>query len=444
MHRRAEFAGVENFLLYDFFTIEGAVNEDVYAFSNGLGDQRNLVVFHNHYGSTAGWIRTSVGYVEKIGDERRMQQRSLAEGLRLSDDPNSYVLMRDLTSGLEYIHPSKELVEQGLYIALDAYKYHVFADIRVVQDDEWQSYRQLYNYLGGRGVASVQDALRELILQPVQHPFRQIANPGYFNYLLSSRMTSDRASLPEGLLDEAAEKMSQLLRGIGRLTGESLNHETILSELRERLEMLLSLETLHQHVPVKGARKFHEALTFISESLSEQNNKWLVLFGWVFLHNLGKASGGGDEEDQALTWMDEWQLSRILAEAYLEMGYDSAATQRMVDTVRMLISQQCWYSSFGSQPLETILQNWLADETVRRFLGVNRFKDVLWFSHDAFVDFVWWMDALNILELSGRNDATSTRLVEQVLDVHEIMTELLEVEEESGYQVNKLLEAAEK
>ena len=44
LRRRYLFAGVENFLLYDFFTPEGTVNEDVFAYSNRVGDQRGLVL----------------------------------------------------------------------------------------------------------------------------------------------------------------------------------------------------------------------------------------------------------------------------------------------------------------------------------------------------------------------------------------------------------------
>ncbi len=44
LHRRYLFSGVENFLLYDFFTPEGGVNEDVFAYSNRVGEERALVV----------------------------------------------------------------------------------------------------------------------------------------------------------------------------------------------------------------------------------------------------------------------------------------------------------------------------------------------------------------------------------------------------------------
>jgi glycosidase len=40
LHRRRVFAGVENFFLYDLFTPEGHVDENVFAYTNRLGDER--------------------------------------------------------------------------------------------------------------------------------------------------------------------------------------------------------------------------------------------------------------------------------------------------------------------------------------------------------------------------------------------------------------------
>ncbi len=54
MKRRHLFADVKNFLLYDFFTPEGSVNENVFAYSNRAGDERALVVYNNKYESGKG------------------------------------------------------------------------------------------------------------------------------------------------------------------------------------------------------------------------------------------------------------------------------------------------------------------------------------------------------------------------------------------------------
>jgi hypothetical protein len=65
LHRRELFAQSHDFRLYDFFTDEGWVNEDVFAYSNRGGGERALVVYHNRYARTAGWLRTSCAYAQK-------------------------------------------------------------------------------------------------------------------------------------------------------------------------------------------------------------------------------------------------------------------------------------------------------------------------------------------------------------------------------------------
>ena len=42
------------------FDPSGSVNEDVFAYSNRLGDERALVIYHNRFASAQGWIRSSV------------------------------------------------------------------------------------------------------------------------------------------------------------------------------------------------------------------------------------------------------------------------------------------------------------------------------------------------------------------------------------------------
>ncbi len=185
LHRRSLFAGVENFHLYDFFTSEGWVNEDVIAYSNVQGDQRSLVLYHNKFASTEGWIRWSAAQKSyQPGEQGRLVQRSLAEGLAISPADNKYILFRDHISNLEFIHPSREIAEKGLFFHLDAYRCAVLLDFREVWDDDLNSYQTLYNYLAGRGVPNIQEALQELLLGPVMRPIQEILNPGYFRYLL--------------------------------------------------------------------------------------------------------------------------------------------------------------------------------------------------------------------------------------------------------------------
>ncbi len=77
LRHRMIFAGVENFLLYDFYSGEGRVDENVFAYSNGTGGQRGLVVYHNHFGSTRGWVKWSSSYLNKANNQ--IESKPLAE-----------------------------------------------------------------------------------------------------------------------------------------------------------------------------------------------------------------------------------------------------------------------------------------------------------------------------------------------------------------------------
>ena len=182
MQRRHIFAGVRNFLLYDFYTPEGHVNENVFAYTNCAGDsptgtgERGLVVYNNKFAEARGWIHTSAAYsVKKDQDDpllgtgdRRLIQKTLGEGLGLHPDANHFCIFRDHISGLEHITSSQELCDKGLYVELGAFKYLVYLDFREVEDGPEGYYRRLAAQLGGHGVSSIEDALREMLHLPEQ------------------------------------------------------------------------------------------------------------------------------------------------------------------------------------------------------------------------------------------------------------------------------------
>ena len=84
LKRRRIFAESTNFVLYDFWTGYGTVDENVFAYSNRNGHERSIVLYNNSYGSTHGTIHISAASMDKGSGELR--QRSLAEGLAVGWD----------------------------------------------------------------------------------------------------------------------------------------------------------------------------------------------------------------------------------------------------------------------------------------------------------------------------------------------------------------------
>src|ERR1700722_16020735 len=84
LQNRQLFAESANFVLYDLWGDHGTVDENVFAYSNRLHDQRAIILYNNCYGSTHGTIHLSVGSWDKGSGTFR--QRSLVEGLGLYVD----------------------------------------------------------------------------------------------------------------------------------------------------------------------------------------------------------------------------------------------------------------------------------------------------------------------------------------------------------------------
>ncbi|MGW8252075.1 MAG: alpha-amylase family glycosyl hydrolase, partial [Anaerolineales bacterium] len=300
LRKRYLFAEVHDFLLYDLYSPEGYVNEDVFAYSNRAGEERALVVFHNKYANAHGWIRMSAAYPVKtgVGDERTMEQKSLGEGLGLHADSGYFTIFRDHASGLEYIRSSLELIEKGLYLELDAYKYHVFIDFREVMDNEWHQYAHLENYLNGRGVPSVEEALKEIFLQSIHTPFRELVNAGQIRWLIRNRHGSPEFS-DEGMkeaLDEVERKAQILGDEIMEFINGTGDPTLTASRIRKDITTMLMLPDVASQYPRPGSRKYKTALNYLSygpgsskaSPLNDGNPEvWAPLLAWGITRHLG-------------------------------------------------------------------------------------------------------------------------------------------------------------
>ncbi|HZG69306.1 MAG TPA: hypothetical protein VEZ12_21410, partial [Herpetosiphonaceae bacterium] len=314
-HRRYLFSGVDHFLLYDFFSAEGGVNEDVFAYSNRAGDERSLVVYHNRFGTARGWVRNSVAYSAKAGDDRTLVRKTLGEGLGLRGGDDDFLIFRDHASGLEYIRSSKELAEQGLYLELGAYKYHVFLDLREVRDNEWRQYSHLNSYLGGQGVPSIDEALRETFLRPIHHTFRELVNARMIHRLMQEHIAARTVEPSAPLLDDVESTALNLLREVKQFTNTMGDETEIARELRTTLAALLRM-------PADDLQHDAKDLNGGTGKSAGDPAVWGALLSWLFTQSLGRVAGEEGYEQQSRTWIDEWLLGKIIAGTLQDLGLD--------------------------------------------------------------------------------------------------------------------------
>jgi hypothetical protein len=364
LHRRGDFAEARDFLLYDLVGDDGIVDENVFAYSNGAGPTRSLVLYHNRYGETSGWIRESAAYAVKDEDgTKHLEQRALADGLGLSDGPaeDRWVVWRDLRSGLEYLHPVAGLRERGLHVALRAYETRVLWELRELRDSA-HIWRRLAERLDGRGVPSLEEALREEQLTPVHDALRaMIADP--------SRAGAVR-----------------LVAAIAETTGTVGDQAAVVDLVVER------------------AAAAEPVLAGIADP-----SQAAALRLWTLLAPLGALPAGAMVGPTNRAWFEELRLAPVLADALRGRGLDEAAAWWAAERVRLLLDLPLPSSLAGSTAsvAAAVVDAWLFHPVARPFLRINRWEGVDWFHGESFAELLAWADRLETILASTRSSTAS-------------------------------------
>jgi glycosidase len=443
LRRRHLFAEVDQFFLYDFFAPEGHVNEDVFVYSNRFATERALVIYHNKFASARGWIRTSVGYAGKVGrgEERTLMQKTLGEGLALHHGEGHFTIFRDHVTGMEHIRSNHELFEKGLYIELNAYEYHVYLDFRQVRDNEWHQYADLAAYLEGRGVPSVEEAMREVFLRPIHQPFKELINAGFFRQLFEAKVADPKAQVDKGLLDGVQEKMMRLFHAMKQLSHVTADDTALAIDVRQRLESVLRLPALEGRFPWVDSMDGPAMIEYLKIGLTSDGRPWFCLFGWIFVHSLGRILGETDAAARSRSWLDEWLLGRILAGTFRNLGFDESAAWRTVKLIGLLTTHQRWFAEEKKDDEDAdattarayrIVEALLKDSDGQQLLGVNRYQEVLWYTGEAFEELLHWLLLTAVIQ--------RVETAEVVKD-YRIIRRLQGASRKAEHQVEKLLEA---
>jgi hypothetical protein len=399
LHRRAWFAEVHDFLLFDFHTDGGAVDEHVLAYSNGNGPTRSLVVFHDRFGSTAGRIRESVAYARKSASgTKRLVRRSLAEGLGLPDDPQMFVTFRDARNGLTYLRSSRDIHERGLWLSLDAYQGHVFWEFREVRDGVSGQWRRLADRLAGRGVPSLEEALVELQLEPVHGPLRAVFDDGHVAAVLDG-------TAAEADLDALEDRLAALLRAIAAATGVTGDPITTAARIRD-----------------EAAAAYGDT----AEEMSREDRA--ALLGWLVLSRIGELAPGADVAATSLAWYDELRMAPVVAGGFRSAGLEEAASWGVADLVRVLLALPRPSTARGRGRARDLrlVESWLTRDAVRAAMGVNTWEGTEWLDRDRFANVLGWATRLDAIE-TGRDPDTA--LVERLMNAADA----------AGYRVDALL-----
>jgi len=420
MKMRPLFAEVCNFFLYDVYSPEGVVNENIFAYSNRLGNETALVVFNNCFEQATGWIKMSVGYRQ----HGEIRQSSLSEGLNLSNQHNTFVVFRDHASGLEFIRSCPEIAENGLLVAVDGYKYNVFLHFREVYPSKLRPYAQLAAELNGGGTPSIELAALTISLSPLHNIITAALLPDAPKAALEDEeFEATLATLLETVAQQFSELMEKSLEVPENLAAEAteLYHQALL------FPDLLKKNT--------NSRKLQTALGLSSKEGVEYET---IARHWIILDTLQQmltATGSLN-----LNLIDDWLMNDALRAIYPESGMIGIPGENLPDLLACLLTPKKETES-DATPEERLLAFIKTVNRINRLhlgslLQFDERHNKTWFREQRFSVLVAWFIMQELLKDPETAIAEWVEASEQ-LDMHAFLAgyEMVELVREKNVSV---------
>lgn len=444
LKNRRIFAESTNFVLYDFWTDYGTVDENVFAYSNRFEDQRALVLYNNRYGSTHGTIHISAASMDKSSGH--LVWRSLSDGLGLSSDSSVIIAYRDAVHDLEYLRRATDLKHHGLSFDLRGYGYVVLQNWRELWGSAEQPWDKLCDALNGAGVYSIEDALSKLRLRPLHEALRQAISDDNLHAFATvarellekkSRHTDAQFPKPEQpFFDPRLQSFLQKGKtfcervtaanddgeGMRNLPAHAVSEAS--SEWRDG-----AIAAAAVRLPLFGLQ-LSEAwpvaardVLLLQPTLGNQEKFWAPVLAWIILSSL-------PENGDRLAQFDRLQLRAALAEIFSSVGIEGEEAWRAAARVRILLF-------LADTPLITALQSnvFWSDPDVRWAAGVSEAFGTLFLNKEHFEELVTWLQLPALLQIAQQNPGD----VQDIVEVETLVSDACRIAGETGYNLEKFL-----
>ncbi|GMV94108.1 MAG: hypothetical protein AMXMBFR82_38860 [Candidatus Hydrogenedentota bacterium] len=426
MRRRYLFSGVENFAFYDFHTPHGHVDENVFAYSNRSGGERGIVLYNNAYNTTEGWIRESTPLNTGRGDEGTQVRKSLADSLALRGDDNVFYVFRDHRDNLQYIRSGRQLCDDGIYVRLHAYQYHVFLDFQEVVDEDG-TWAEVARRMDGGGVPNIFIEQRRLELATLLDAFRRFA---------SVEALQLDAALETGAKRVRADWHEELVRfldDLGNRAGVAFDRTAIEDAIRGAVHNVQLFESRLNDAPVSPEADTY-LLGRIGVNEEEAARFWRLPMAYALLAPVGEVMDSEGYPD----WLDRWLFNLELEAVFHEMDGDGWAAWQDLRLLNIALAMQLGHTA-GTQDLS--LRKLFASGVVREFLQVNEYEGVEYFNREQFETLVGRLTLIRaIAQLGDTRQGPADRAAAVQSGLQRALT-LQHDAENAGYRVDALLES---
>jgi glycosidase len=432
MRKRHLFSEVENFVLYDYFRTDGHVNENVFAYSNLSGNERGIIIYNNKYESTCGWIKTSCAISVPSGKQgqRKLIQKNLASGLFLKTDGQHYYIFKDYKTGLEYIRNGRELNEKGLYVELGAFHYHIFMDFREVFDGPQGYYGRIAGFLNGKGVKSIEETLKEMILAPIHNPLKDLINDEFLREVIkiNPKLQDDPVKL-------SYKKYTENIIGAVREHLQSDCDVTGINEgIIDKLDAVLRIKDMHiQNKNVSPGMKY------ICSKMKDDISIWRIPLMWAVVGDLGKIRTKNNYELQSDAMLDELLLGKVISNIIYSSEHDEWLAAQKTLLIKIMTGYSNWYEAVIDEKKTAFFREMFNDYDVQLYLNFNQHNGVTWYSKERTEDMLYWLMFVSFVKLQAKIK-DKKKIIEEIDKRYQFISKIIKLSEKSEYKANEFIE----
>jgi glycosidase len=436
LKRRWLFAESTHFVLYDFWSEHGTVDENVFAYSNRNGGERAIVLYNNVYQSTRGTIHVSAASMDK--GSGTLQQRTLSEGLDLTTDPSITIAFRDPVRELEFLRRASDIQHSGLTMELRGYGYMVLQNWRELRSSAEYPWDRLCDSLNGAGVRNLEEAVSRLRLQPLHDALRHALSSHNLEAFATVagelaasaapaapaeavREVSEEKAALEGALGQAAAQQTEVPAAAGP-TEESPLGKPLDPRLRGFFEQRARFferasEVFGEDVPAGGTEGFAGVLRLpnlgapelatwpaaageilpLSLAADRMRDVWGPVLAFLLVRDLSLTEDG--EAQETVTLFDRLHLRAALADTFLSLGMQGEEPWRCAARVRLLLS-----GGAGEGAASLTTKSFWSDPEVRWLGGVSEAFGKTYVNQERFEALAGWLELPNLIAAAAEED----------------------------------------
>jgi len=434
--KRYLFSEVQNFWFFDFIDNYGNLNEDVFAFVNSIGNEKAMVFFNNKFQYSEGKIKlSSPKLVSKENEEKKLRVVSLAEALEIKYEDNFYYIIKEHISNLEFIYSGKELHENGFYIGLDAFKYKIYWNFKEVYDSDGTFYN-IKNELNGNGVPSIDELIKDKVFYEVHDSFLNL----YKQNSISKILTHEKI---EPIIEFANNKFGVYLNSLKhhfKLSKSILETEQKYDSFLRKVNSINNLLNEKRDDFIESRKPLPDNHFILSPLKNYKENSLLLNIYYI----LALTNDYLDQEVKSEIF-NKLYISKKIEKLLRKYGRGDYGVAIELMLLRILLenydSNQLLFTEIDKKKIYNYLLTTIKDTLVQKYIGVNEYKGINYFSKENLEELVDWLYTIHFMQhIDLKNETAESEIIE----LTRIYCDFIELSRNSDYKLEKLFDLIDK